>query len=251
MSRATAVIAEDEPVLRAEMRELLAQLWPDLQISGEAADGEEALRLVESLTPDIAFLDIHLPALSGLLVAQRASRRSHVVFITAFDQYAVTAFEQGAVDYVVKPLLAERFAVTVQRLQARLNQAPAELSGLIGRLQEGLAAAKPRHLKWLTVPVGNDLRLVTAQEICYLRADHKYTCVATRSSTYLLNASLRHMGEQLDPDTFWQVHRGIIVNVAAIHTVHRSFRGGLEIRLKERAEVLPVSASYAHLFSPP
>lgn len=248
MSRPRAVIAEDEALLRGEIRETLIALWQELEICAEAADGFEALRALEQLAPEILFLDIQMPGLSGLEVAQRASRRAHVVFITAYNQHAVAAFEQGALDYVLKPVTAARLAQTVARLKERLSAAPADLSDLLARLRATLSDADA-YLQWISVLLHNgELRLITVNEICYFRASDKYTAVVTTDAEYLINTPIKRLCEQLDPTLFWRIHRGVIVNVNAIRSLHRDLRGSLSARLKQRPESLQVSAPYAHLF---
>jgi DNA-binding LytR/AlgR family response regulator len=242
-----AIIAEDEPLLRTEIRETLRLLWPELRICAEAADGQQAVEALEQFGPNILFLDIHMPGLSGIEVARQASGRAHVVFITAYDNYAVDAFKDGALDYIMKPISPERMKVTVERLRHRLREPPADLTGLVDMLKSAVGGDS-RYLKWLTVPHGSELRVLAVSEILYLRADNKYTTVNTRSSSFLLNSSLKEMQAKLDPGVFWQIHRGVVVNVSAIDTIYRSFRGTLELKLKDRTELLPVSASYAHLF---
>jgi DNA-binding LytR/AlgR family response regulator len=247
MRSPTAVIAEDEPLLRSEIRELLNTLWPQLAICSEAANGLQAIEAIDRYSPDVVFLDIHMPGANGLEIAEHCSGRAHVVFITAFDQHAVSAFEHGALDYVMKPLTAARMERTVARLHERLQQPPADLQGLAQLLKKA-SAGESQYIKWLTVPHLGERRVIAASEIWYLRADAKYTTLATRASTFLLNSSLKQMKEKLNPEMFWQIHRSIIVNVGAIETIHRSFRGALELKLKERTELLPVSAAHAHLF---
>ena len=242
-----AVIAEDEPLVRTEIRDLLGSLWPELQIRAEVGDGIQALAALEHYAPDVLFLDIQMPGLNGLEVANRVSGKAHVVFISAFDQYAIAAFEQGALDYVLKPVSTPRMQVTVERLRQRLREPPADLSG-IAEVLKTLVPAESPYLKWLTVPHGSELRVIAASEICYLRADNKYTTLATRHGLFLMNATLKQMKEKLDPEMFWQIHRSVVVNVGAIDTIYRSFRGALEVKLKERSELLPVSAAHAHLF---
>lgn len=246
----TAIIAEDEPILRAEIRETLRTLWPELRVSAEAADGLEAIEAFDRYGPNILFLDIQMPGATGIEVARHASGKAHVVFITAHDDYAVAAFEQGAIDYMLKPISEERVKLTIERLRDRLREPPADLHGL-AELLKSTAAGEARYLKWLSVPHGAELRVVATAEILYLRADNKYTTVNTRSSTFLLNSSLKEMQRKLDPAVFWQIHRSIIVNVGAIDTIYRSFRGSLEVKLKDRAELLPVSAAHTHLFKQP
>jgi DNA-binding LytR/AlgR family response regulator len=195
----------------------------------------------------VLFLDIHMPEMSGLDVAQHASGRAHVVFITAYDRYAIQAFERGAVDYLQKPITTERLAVAIARLKERLRTPPPDLQN-IAELLRNMTPAEPQYVKWLTVPKGQELRLVTAEEICYLRAEDKYSTVVTADAEFLLSSSLKQMREKLDPRHFWQIHRSIIVQLSAIESVHRNFRGTMEIKLKRRTELLPVSAAHAHLF---
>lgn len=243
----SAIIAEDEPLLRGEIREALRILWPELTICAEVADGLQAIEALKQYAPSFVLLDIQMPGASGLEVAQHASGKAHVVFISAYDEYALEAFEQGALDYILKPISIERMKVTVARLRERSREPPANLEG-IAQLLRSAMPGEARYLKWLTVPHGSELRVVAVAEISYLRADNKYTTVATSGSTFLLNSSLKELKEKLDPAMFWQIHRGIIVNVGAIDTIFRSFRGALEVKLKQRAELLPVSAAHAHLF---
>jgi DNA-binding LytR/AlgR family response regulator len=247
MTQPGAVIAEDEPLVRREVRDALGQLWPELHILAEVGDGLEALAALESFHPDVFFLDIQMPGLNGLEVAQRLNGRAHVVFITAFDQYAVSAFDQGALDYLLKPISLPRMQVAIERLRSRLSKPPADLHRIAELLKE-LAPAESKYLKWLTVPQGAELRVVAVAEISYLRADQKYTTVATPHGQFLLTSSLRQMKEKLDPQVFWQIHRSVVVNVGAIDRIYRSFRGTLEVKMKGREELLPVSAAHAHLF---
>lgn len=247
MTRPSALIAEDEPLLRSEIREIVCSLWPELDIVAEVGDGVAAIEALERLSPDILFLDIQMPGCTGIEVARRASKRAHVVFISAYDSHALAAFEQGALDYILKPVVADRVQVAVKRLQDRLGRPPANLDGLV-ELLKGVVGGGKQYLKWLTVPHGSDLRVVSTAEVVYLRADNKYTELATSSATFLLNSSLKDMLGKLDPAIFWQIHRGTAVNVNAIETIYRSFRGALEIKVRGRAELLPVSAAHAHLF---
>ena len=247
MNAPTALLAEDEPLLRTELREALQKLWPELRICAEAEDGQQAIAMLDSFAPNVLFLDIQMPGATGIEVARHASGKAHVVFVTAYDAYAVQAFEQGAIDYLLKPLTADRLEVTVQRVRGRLRELPSDLSGLVDLLKEA-AGQEQHYLKWLTVPQGSELRVIACSEIQYLRADHKYVTVNTRSETHLVAHSLKEMRDKLDPAVFWQIHRSIIVNVGAIETIYRSFRGSLEIKLKDRKELLPVSAANAHLF---
>ena len=247
MNRPTALIAEDEPLLRGELRETLATLWPELVIVAEAEDGIEALRALEQHRPQILFLDIQMPGMTGIEVAGAASGKCHVVFVTAYDQHAVAAFEKGAVDYVMKPFSMARLATAIARLKERIDSRPANLDGLLEALTSRAAAIKP-HLRWINASQGQNVRLITVEEICYFKADNKYTLVVTEQAESLIRKSIRELLDELDPEVFWQIHRSTVVNVNAIAAVHRNMSGNYELRLKQRAETLPVSAPYAHLF---
>jgi DNA-binding LytR/AlgR family response regulator len=244
--KTTAVLAEDEEVLRGELREMLAAQWPELDIVAEAGDGAAACRAVEELAPSIVFLDIEMPTASGLEVARRVSGKCHVVFVTAYDKYAVAAFEQGAVDYVMKPLSPARLDATIARLKERLAGPPADLTGLL----QSLATLTQRkdYLKWITAAQGDSLRLITVDEICYFRADHKYTLVVTPDSEALIRRPLKALAEEVDPQAFWQIHRSALVSVKQIAGVSRDMRGHLTVKLKQRPETLPVGENYVHLF---
>ncbi len=246
MATTTAIIAEDEEVLRGELREMLATQWPELDVVAEVGDGGAACRAVEELAPSIVFLDIEMPGASGLEVARKVSARCHVVFVTAYDKYAVAAFEQGAVDYVMKPFTASRLDATIARLKARVAGPPADLTGLL----QSLASLTQRkdYLRWITAAQGESLRLITVDEICYFRADHKYTLVVTPDSEALIRRPLKALAEEVDPQAFWQIHRSALVSVKQIAGVSRDVRGHLSVRLKQRTETLPVGENYVHLF---
>ena len=240
-----AVIAEDEQLLAVGLRDALAALWPDLEVAELVDDGIQALRAIEEHQPDVLFLDIQMPGLSGIEVAKQANGRCHVVFVTAFDDYAIQAFEQGAVDYVLKPLEVPRLATAVGRLKQRIGSTPARLDGLLERL------AEPRdggHLRWITASQGKEVRLITVGEVCYFRSDNKYTAVVTPEGESLIRVTLRELLEQLDPALFWQVHRNTVVNANAIGSIVRDFNGRLTIKLKQRSETLPVSEAHAARF---
>lgn len=242
-----AVIAEDEPVLRSELRDTLARIWPELVVCAEAEDGFEALQALAAHAPDILFLDIQMPGMSGLEVAKQASGKCHVAFVTAYDKYAVAAFEQGAVDYVMKPFSAARLATTVARLKDKVASTPADLGGLLRTLADAARGAK-EYLRWITASQGNDLRLITVEEICYFEADNKYTLVVTAQQESLIRRPIKELIDELDPHVFWQIHRGTVVNVNAIAGVTRDMGGHLRVKLKERPESLAVSDPYRHLF---
>ena len=241
MQAATALIAEDEATLADELAETLGTLWPELSVCAVAANGPEAVRLFEEHAPDVLFLDIEMPGLSGLEVARRASRKSHVVFVTAYDKYAVAAFERGAVDYVMKPVDTARLADTVMRLKERLHRAPASLEDIVKALAERVAPPRD-YIRWVTASQGRDLRLITTDDICYFQADNKCTVVVTATQESLIYRTIRELAEALDPSTFWQIHRGTIINVRHIAGLTRDYRGRLRVRLRQRKETLPVSA---------
>jgi DNA-binding LytR/AlgR family response regulator len=247
MNRPKAVIAEDEPVLRRELRDALTDLWPDLEIVAEAEDGIKAIHALEKHDPDVIFLDVQMPGLTGLEVARVASGRCHVAFVTAYDQYAVAAFEQGAIDYVLKPFVTSRLAVAVARVRERLSSAPANLEQLLQSLAEGSRSTQ-QYLRWITVAQGRSVRLITVNDICYFRADNKYTVVVTTTAQSLINKTIKELLAELDPEVFLQIHRGTLVNINSIATIHRDSRGRLAVQLKGRKEILQVSASFAHVF---
>jgi DNA-binding LytR/AlgR family response regulator len=242
-----ALIAEDEPLLAAELKDELARAWPVLEVCAVVHDGHAALAAADEHRPDVLFLDVQMPGLDGLEVARILGTRAHVVFITAFDHYAVQAFDEGAVDYLLKPLDAARLARALQRLKQRIGQAPADLGGLVNRVR-AQAPEDRTPLRWLTVQIGRELRLITVDEICYLRADNKYVAVVTAEGEALISTPLKELLARLDPEVFWQVHRGTVVNVNAVRSVARSVAGKLALQLKQRAEKLEVSATYAHRF---
>jgi DNA-binding LytR/AlgR family response regulator len=241
-----ALIAEDETVLRDELCSHLRQLWPELDIAAQAASGIEALQLLDAQRPDVMFLDIQMPGLTGLEVARQAEGRCHVVFVTAYDAHAVAAFEQGAIDYVLKPYDAARLATAVRRVKQRLHETPPPLDGL---LRELAAAQPPKdYLRWINASSGTEVKVITVDEVCYFQADSKYTLVMTAQGEALIRRPLKELAEQLDPSCFWQIHRSTIVNANAIAGVSRDFRGHISVKLKTRSEKLPVSEGHEHLF---
>ena len=246
---ARALIADDEPALRAELRRLLADLWPELGIAASVGDGRAALEAIERLRPDIAFLDIRMPPPSGLDVARRAGPDTAVVFVTAYDAHAVEAFERAAVDYLLKPVLGSRLQETVDRLKRRLaggNRGEPDGQALEALIR-GLADA-PAYLHWLRVGQGERVELVAVDDVCFFRSDRKYTAAVTRDREHLVRTPIAELAARLDPGRFWRIHRGGIVNVAAIEAARRDLRGRYRLTLKERPEVLRVSAAYGHLF---
>lgn len=245
MLRPRALIAEDEPGLRQQLAERLVALWPQLDLIASVGDGISAIEALEAHKPDILFLDIQMPALSGVEVARHANR-CHVAFITAYDEYAVAAFEQGAVDYVLKPFTAARLAATVARLKERLALPPADLTELLVRLSS--AANQGKYLRWINASMGKQVRLITVDEICYFRADNKVTLVVTPQSESVIQKTITELAEELDPQMFWKIHRSTVVNINAVANVERDVQGHLSVRLKQRQESLSVSPAYVHLF---
>ena len=243
----TAVLAEDEPLLADELTDLLKALWPQLQIVARVGDGVAALNAIEAHQPDVAFLDIHMPLLTGIEVARQIAGCCHVAFITSYDEHALEAFEAGAMDYVLKPPTAARLATTIQRLKSRLQQPPVDLSRALRDLVERTPAA-PRYLQWINASRGAAVRLITVEEILYFQSDQKYTLVVTADTEALIKKTIKNLTSELDPTMFWQVHRSTVVNVHAIDSVLRDDRGNLTLHLKQRAEKLPVSEAYHHLF---
>jgi DNA-binding LytR/AlgR family response regulator len=243
----TAILAEDEPLLADELAELLGSLWPQLRIVARARDGVEALHAIEAHAPDLALLDIHMPLLSGIEVARQVSGRCHVAFITSHDEYALEAFDAGAIDYVLKPPTTARLMTTVQRLKARLQQPPADLRGALQSVSAAPPAA-PRYLQWINASRGAAVQLTTVDEIIYFKSDQKYTLVVTAEGEALIKKTIKELADELDPTMFLQVHRSTLVNVHAIHSAVRDDRGNLALRLKQRTETLQVSEAYRHLF---
>jgi DNA-binding LytR/AlgR family response regulator len=245
-----AIIADDEPHLAAHLQHRLATLWPELDIAGVAANGLEARDLIERLRPDIAFLDIRMPGLSGLDVVQalplsvQASCR--FVFVTAYDEFAVEAFEREAVDYLLKPLDDERLGATIERL-LRVPPPPAA-EALMAQLKALLPVSPGERLRWIRASVGAEVRLIATEEICYFQATDKYTAVLTRDAELLIRTPLKDLLAQLDPDHFWQVHRATLVNVRQIAAAKHDALGRVTLKLHNRPETVAVSRGYAHLF---
>ena len=243
--RITALIAEDEPLLRRQLKARLAQAWPELVIVAEAENGAEALAQARELNPDIAFLDIRMPVKDGLAVAEAIADACHIVFVTAYDEYAVTAFEQGAVDYLLKPVTAERIAKVVTRRQGHVSSPPADLANV---LQQLASRETGGPLRWIKASLGNSMRLIPVDDVCYFQAEDKYTKVVTASGEALIRTTIRELFDDLDPAVFWQVHRSTIVNLRAIARVERDYRDQPLVFLKDRPEQLTVSRTFAHLF---
>ncbi len=249
----TCIVAEDESLLRQALIEQLRVAWPELQVLAECEDGASAVEALAECTPDIAFLDIRMPGLTGLEVASaaaHASPRTQIVFVTAYDQYAIDAFERGAIDYLLKPVQPERLAATVQRLQARTgNPDAATLAALIEHLGAASRANDAREpLTWITASAGKETRLILVDEVAYFRADNKYTTVMTEDGEALLRTPIKELVAVLDPTCFKQIHRSTIVNLKAIAGITRDDAGRGSVRLKNRPETLTVSVPFMALF---
>ncbi|HEX7642885.1 MAG TPA: LytTR family DNA-binding domain-containing protein [Burkholderiaceae bacterium] len=244
----TAIIADDERLMRDQLKLRLNQVWPELEILDEAKNGDEAVALVEQHHPDFVFLDIRMPGKTGLEAAQAIGPRTHIVFITAYDQYAVEAFERGAVDYVLKPAEPERLQVTVERLKARLSSPPADMSSMLTQLAKQMGLAKQSYLQWIQASIGQELRLIPVEEILFFQSDEKYTRVQTARFEALIRKPVRDLAEELNPELFWQIHRSTLVNVNAIEGVTRDMRGRHLVLIKGQPDKLEVSRSFVHLF---
>jgi DNA-binding LytR/AlgR family response regulator len=251
-----AIIAEDEPLLAEHLKALLARLWPDLEVRGVAPNGEEALALIERERPQVAFLDIRMPGLGGLEVAEELADRlgadepaPALVFVTAYDEFAVRAFELAAADYVLKPVVEERLARTIERLRARLA-APRGAADLIAQLRTVLQSTQKSAapLTVLRAGAGNTVKMIPVEDVCYFKATDKYTAVVTRDGEALIRLPLRELLAQLPEGRFAQVHRGTIVNLAAVEAAVRDETGRVSLKLHGRKETLPVSRVYAELF---
>jgi len=252
----TALIADDEPLLRKALARLLHDCWPQLEIVANARNGREAVERFEAQRPDICFLDVHMPGLSGVEAARFIGRRAHLVFVTAYDQYAVQAFAQGVLDYLVKPVEPARLAETVLRLKERLRaaQPASNTDALLHQLAASLQkSSTPAPLRWLRASVGQTVRLISVDDIDFQRSEEKYTTIAWRDDAQqpkeaVVRMPLKELLAQLDESQFAQVHRSVVVNMRAISHVTRGANETADIHLKGREEVLPVSRSYLHLF---
>ncbi len=240
-----AMIAEDEPILRADLTSRLAALWPELKLVGAAANGIEALAMFDVHKPAILFLDIEMPGLDGLQVAQQISGKCHIVFITAYDSHAIAAFEAGAIDYVLKPYDDSRLALALRRLKDRLTAAPTSMEELIQQL--ALNNKPKEYLRWIKASRGNEVDLIMVQDVAYFQAEAKYTTVFTERREAIIRRSIKELAGELDPNCFWQVHRSTIVNVEAIESVTKGL-AGVSVKLRNRPTRLPVSEAYRHLF---
>lgn len=252
---ATALIADDEPLLREHLAAHLRRQWPQLQVVAEARNGREAVELFERQRPDVVFLDVHMPGCNGVDAARAIGPLAQIVFVTAFEQYAVQAFEHGAIDYLVKPLDEARLAATVARVQQRLAERAAaqhgddaQLDAVLQQLAQRLHRHAAPRLQWIRASVGANVKLIPVDQVAYLRSDEKYTLVAWSGGEALIRKPIRELLDELDPEQFVQVHRSVIVNLRQVAQVTRGPNETAELQLRERTETLPVSRSYLHLF---
>ena len=247
----TAIVADDERLMRDQLISRLKEAWPELEIVGEATNGSEAVALAQSEEPDIVFLDIQMPGMDGIQAAKALAGQAHIVFVTAYDQYAIRAFEYGAVDYLLKPAEPERVALTCERLRAKLEQKPAPMDDLLAQLSErlGSGGVKPReYLRWVQASVGANIRMIPTTDILFFRAEDKYTRVQTKTFEALIRKPIKALIDELDPDEFWQIHRATVVRVDAIAEVSRNLRGNQVVHMRGSDEKLEVSRSFNHLF---
>ncbi len=252
MSRPKALVAEDEEPQRRKLIELLGELWPELEVVAECEEGLAALEALTSLQPDVAFLDIRMPGLTGLEIARAASSNAYVVFITAYDEYAVSAFEHGAIDYLLKPIKRERLEQSIARLQERVGSvAPPSIGAVLDALQGRFAArASLGSIRWITGSAGNITRIFGIDEVLFFQAQDKYVRVATLEDEVQIRTPLRELLGALDPEAFWRIHRSVIVRAAAIHRIEANAEGKLQLRVKGRTDVLPVSSAFQYRFKP-
>jgi DNA-binding LytR/AlgR family response regulator len=247
----TAVVVDDERLMREQVVGRLKEAWPELEIVGEAGNGREAIAMVHSLEPDIVFLDINMPEMDGIKTAQALAGQAHLVFVTAYDQYAIRAFEQGAIDYILKPVEPERVAITCKRLRERLKEKPDPVDHLLDQLSQRLGSdglKQREYMRWVQASVGPNIRMIPTSEILFFRAEDKYTRVQTEGFEALIRTPIKDLIEALDPKEFWQIHRSTLVRVDAITQVSRNFRGKQVVHLKGSDEKLEVSRSFNHLF---
>jgi DNA-binding LytR/AlgR family response regulator len=256
----SALIADDEPHLAQYLRDMLASLWPELEVVAVVHDGPAAAAAIARERPDIAFLDIRMPGATGLEVAEgvlaNPASATRVVFVTAFDQYAVDAFERDAVDYLLKPVTSERLARTIEKLRRSARTPGVDLSALLAEITRRLPEAAPSHLRWIRASKrssdGEITHQIPVDEVVYIQADDKYTCVYSSDgkelAEWLIRIPLSELAAQLDPSDFAQIHRSVIVNLHAVTGTRRDLAGKLYVRLRDHARELPVSRQYLHLF---
>ena len=245
MTAPTAIIADDEPNLRNYLKEQLSRHWPELIILAEADNGQQALDALQHWQPDFAFLDIKMPALSGIEVARENNGQTHIIFVTAYDHYAIEAFENAAADYLLKPVSDERLQLTIERLKNKLDQRPADLGKLLQRLTQ---PAPRQYLQWIKAARGTEVELIAVEQIDYFHAADKYTTVTTQNGEWIIRTPLKELEKTLNPDQFWRIHRSTIIRVAAIESFRKTFSGHNQVKLTGHNKPLTVSRSHAERF---
>jgi DNA-binding LytR/AlgR family response regulator len=247
----TALIADDESPMRDQLRARLREAWPELDIVAEATNGMEAVTLAQQHKPDIVFLDIRMPGQSGIEAARHLYDSCHIIFVTAYDQYAIDAFEQGAMDYLLKPVSSDRLRTTCERLRSRLSKSPDNIGDQLAQLATILERGpekKPEYLKWIQAQVGQSLRMISTKEVLFFQSDEKYTVVQTAQAELLIRKTLKELEAELDPDEFWRIHRSTLVRVDAIAEVTRDERGRQMLKVKGHPNALEVSRNHSGLF---
>ncbi|SFZ78719.1 LytR/AlgR family response regulator transcription factor [Chitinimonas taiwanensis] len=242
------LIAEDEPLMRERLQGLLHEHWPQAELVAVAENGNDAWDDFLAHEPEVVFLDIRMPGMSGLEVAARIGMAAHVVFVTAYDQYAVDAFEAGAVDYLLKPVDAGRLTKAIERIRAKLAQPPSDLAAILSQLKAAVPAQAQERLKWIKASVGKQIKLINVDDVLFFQSDTKYTRVVLADSEALIRTPLKDLLGGLDPERFWQIHRGTMVNVHAIAAAERIDAERMQVLVKGCSEKLPVSRSFTHLF---
>ena len=247
----TALIVDDEAPMRDQLRARLREVWPELAIAGEASNGVDAVSMARQHKPDIVFLDIRMPGQSGIEAARHLYNSCHIVFVTAYDQYAIDAFEHGAMDYLLKPVTADRLRTTCERLKQRAARAPGDIGEQLAQptqiLQRG-EEKKPEYLRWIQAQVGTSLRMISTREVLFFQSDEKYTVVQTAQAEMLIRKTLKELEAELDPDEFWRIHRSTLVRVDQIAEVSRDDRGRQMLKVKNHPALLEVSRNHSHLF---
>jgi len=247
----SALIVDDEEPMRDQLRARLREVWPELRIAAEAGNGIDAVAMAAQHKPDIVFLDIRMPGQTGIEAARHLYSSCHIVFVTAYDQYAVDAFEQGAMDYLLKPVVAERLRMTCERLRARIDESPVEIGEQLAKLADILKRGegkKPEYLRWIQAQVGTSLRMISTKEVLFFQSDEKYTLVQTAQAELLIRKTLKELADELDPNEFWRIHRSTLVRVDAIAEVSRDERGRQMLKVRGHPHALEVSRNHSHLF---
>lgn len=250
----TAMIVDDEAPMRAHLKHRLHQAWPELQIVAEAHNGLSAIEQADQISVDLIFLDIRMPGKNGIETAAHLAGKAHLIFVTAYDEYAVQAFEQGAIDYLLKPIDLDRLKQTCTRVQQRLNQAETSqhqtdhVEQMTQLLKQLLVQQETHYLRWIQASVGNSLRMISTKEVLFFKSDDKYTLVQTEQAEYLIRKTLKELEDELDPKEFWRIHRSCLVSVNAIATIQRDDRGRQILGLKGSEEKLEISRNHSHLF---